>query len=225
MKKITFTLFLFCAINFSFAQFFQGIGIFAGGMASRHKYNDSNSPITLGSHKGKFIFRLCGGIIGDFLPNENIKWRSEVEYNMKGSRESVSGSDGENQILKNKLDYISWNNFLKIQTETNFGFLYLLIGPRVEYLFRANTTAYTSAMNNLPKLHFSWSAGIGFEFIAYGPIKFFTEYHINPDILPLYKKANVKIKNITQEFRVGLMYKIIKKKESCNSPIFSGSEQ
>ena len=188
MKKITYTLFLFCAINFSFAQFFQGIGIFAGGMASRHKYNDSNSPITVGSHKGKFIFRLCGGIIGDFLPNENIKWRSEVEYNMKGSRENVSGSDGENQLLK-------------------------------------NTTAYTSAMNNLPKLHFSWSAGIGFEFIAYGPIKFFTEYHINPDILPLYKKANVKIKNITQEFRVGLMYKIIKKKESCNSPIFSGSEQ
>ena len=42
----------------------------------------------------RLIYRLCGGVVGDFFPGDNIKWRSEFEYNMKGSREKVANPDG-----------------------------------------------------------------------------------------------------------------------------------
>jgi hypothetical protein len=219
MKKVVLTFVFFLFISAGFAQFVSGVGFFAGGMGSRHKYKDGNDPERFGSHKGKLLYRLCGGVVGDFFPGDYVKWRSEFEYNMQGSRELVT-VDGAEKKYKNKLDYISWNNFMKVQTEIFAGFPYVLAGGRVEYLFKNKPQVYEAVMNDLGKFHFSWDVGAGFEFMAYGPARLFAEYHYHSDIIPLYKKDNVKVNNLTHELRVGVMFRFSKKGESCNAPTY-----
>lgn len=220
MKKKWMLLMILFSLGVVQAQFVNGIGIFGAGMASRHKYKDSNTPERYGSHKGKFIFRPAGGVVFDFFSNENAKWRSEFEYNTMGSREIVT-TDGVEKKFKNKLDYISWNNLLKIQGEIFSGFPYGMIGLRTQYLFRNNPEFYQPVMNDLARFHFSWNIAAGFEFMAYGPLRFFSEYHLVSDIPSLYSKENLKVRNLTHELRVGLMYRFQKRAENCNSPIYN----
>ncbi len=216
--------FLIFIVLFSFytcsAQFVNGVGIFGAGMASRHKYTDSNSPERFGSHKSKYIIRPAGGIVADFGRWDYGKWRTEFEYNTMGAKE-ISSSDGTEKKLKNKLDYISWNNFLKLQLETFSGFPYILIGARCQYLFKNKPEIYQSILNQSNQFHFSWNVAAGFEFMAYGPIRFFTEYHLANDLPSLYNKENLKVRNLTHELRVGLMYKFRAKTENCNAPIYN----
>lgn len=220
MKKVFFAVVLCCIAGSAFPQFVNGLGFFLAGQASRHKYTDNNTPERFGSHKGKLIYRPAGGIVADFFSNENAKWRTEFEYNMMGSREFVTTDAGKSKY-KNKLDYISWNNFLKLQLETYAGFPYIMIGGRVQYLFKNKPQIYQPIMENVNRFHFSWDAAAGFEFMAYGPARLFAEYHFLSDIVPLYNKENIKVKNLTHELRVGLMFRFADKRESCNAPIYN----
>ncbi|MBC7863819.1 MAG: hypothetical protein IAF38_12665 [Bacteroidia bacterium] len=221
MKKIFFSLLFLSFASLGFSQFVNGLGFFIAGEGSRHKYKDSNDPATYGSHKGKLLFRPAGGIVADFGNSRNLKWRTEFEYNMQGSTERVANPDGATQKYKNKLDYISWNNFMKIQGEVYAGFPYILLGPRVEYLFRNKPQAYVPVMSGLSKFQFSWDVGAGFEFMAYGPARLFAEYHYHSDLKALYKRDNLKVNNLTHELRVGIMFKFADRKNSCNAPTYS----
>ncbi len=219
MKKLLITI-VFCSFALAaFPQFVSGLGFFAAGNASRHRYSDKNTPETFGSHRGRLILRPGGGIVGDFFPG-NVKWRTEFEYSMLGSKETVS-VEGSNQKFRNKLDYIDWNNFLKVQLETYSGFPYLMAGARVEYLFRNKPQAYIPVMNSLSQFHFSWDVAAGFEFMAYGPARLFAEYHFFSDIPALYNKDNVKVRGITHELRVGIMFRFQNKGDNCNAPIYN----
>jgi opacity protein-like surface antigen len=218
-KKILF-LFFATAILHCHAQFVNGIGLFGAGMASRHKYKDENSPERLGSHKSKYLLRPAGGIVADFGRGDYGKWRTEFEYNTMGAKE-ISSTDGAEKKFRNKLDYISWNNFLKVQTETYSGYPYILLGARCQYLFKNKPEIYQSVLNQAKKFHFSWDVGAGFEFMAYGPVRFFTEYHLVNDLPSLYNKEKLKVRNLTHELRIGLMYKFRKKTDNCNAPIYN----
>jgi hypothetical protein len=164
--------------------------------------------------------RPGGGIVADFFQSSS-KWRTEFEYSMLGSKESVITPEASVQKLKNKLDYICWNNFLKVHYELYSGFPYLMAGARVQYLFRNSPQAYVPVMSSLSKFHFSWDVGAGFEFMAYGPARLFAEYHLFSDILAMYNKDNVKVRNLTHELRVGVMFRFQNRGESCNAPIYN----
>ena len=220
MQKKLVIIFSFLISLSASAQFVNGIGLFLSGMASRHKYTDDNSPEVFGSHKSKHIFRPAGGIVADFGKDDYAKWRTEFEYNSMGAKEQVN-LEGTEKTYRNKLDYISWNNFFKLQTETFSGYPYILLGARCQYLLRNSPQVYQPVMNDAKKFHFSWDVGAGFEFMAYGPLRLFTEYHFINDIPSLYKKDALQVRSLTHELRVGVMYRFIEKTERCNTPIYN----
>ena len=211
MKRIIiFTIFL-SSIGTLSAQFFQGFGIMGGLSYYRQKWWMNYSDGTDGKVKQKYILRFNGELFAEFIKSDYFHWRTEFEYNQKGCKEKTS-----TDTYKNKLDYISWNNYLKIYEDEFEGTPYLLIGPRVEYLFRQNTTS-PLITDDFKQIHFSWSAGLGWEFVTYGRIKPLVEIHYNPDIDKAYLSSTAigitKIINRPWELRIGI--KIGSKKAEC----------
>jgi hypothetical protein len=218
-KQFLLTLFLLNSL-FYYSQFVNGVGIFISGMGSRHSYLNGGSTSRIESHSGNYIFRPSGGIVADFGRDDYAKWRTEFQYNTMGACEAIN-VDGELKTFGNKLDYISWNNFFKLQIETYAGYPYILIGGRAQYLINNQPSIYQEVYNNFNSIHFSWNIAAGFELMAYGPFRFFTEYHFINDIPSLYNNDNLMIRSLTHELRIGLMFRFMEKTERCNTPIYN----
>ncbi len=194
------------------AQFLNSIGITAGGSLGNQKFYFSD-PIAIS--KKKYVPGFNGSIFAEFFSGDYARWVSEIQYNQKGSRDKQPEG---NYI--NKLEYISWNNYLKLRYEMYRIIPYILIGPRLEYDLSQRTSSPVITGKFLP-LHLSAAAGAGVEFVSYGNFKFFTEAFYNPDILmPAYLKDKLDIRNKNIELRVGLKYQFGGRKESCNTPTY-----
>ena len=186
------------------AQFFNSWGIMGGGTLAKQKWEFSEPDVT---QKKKNIIGFNVEVFAEFFTHENFTWRTEIEYNKKGCLDKDSGN------FKNKLSYLSWNNFIKIRTELFGGTPYLLLGPKLEYLLSQGTSS-PPITGNFNKFQLSPDAGLGWEFVVFTNVKPFLELHYNPDIgLNAYKKDNLAIKNRAWELRIGLRF--ASARESC----------
>lgn len=185
------------------AQFFQGAGITGGVTMARQKWfltypDDSKSTV-----KKKNIFGFNGSVRAEFINSDYVRWVTEFQFNQKGCKDKTDSA-----TFRNRLNYISWNNFLKLQYETFDGFPYLLLGPRVEYTLTQATKspAITDAFR---KFNFSWGAGIGYEKIVYSNFKPFIELHWNPDtpFYYAYKSKPLDVRNRAWELRIGIIWR------------------
>ena len=197
MKKILILAIFVSSVTELSAQFFQGWGLMGGITYYREKWWIHNVDGSTDKLKMKPILRFDGLVFAEFVNHSYFHWRTEFEYNQKGCIEKTPSGK-----LKNKVDYISWNNFLKIYEEEFEGTPYLLVGPRVEYLFRQNTQS-NLIVSDFRKIHFSWSVGLGWEFTTFGRFKPTVEIHYNPDINRAYKTADMEIINKPWELRIG----------------------
>ena len=201
----TWSFFIFCILNLGFSpaycQFFQGIGITAGVTKAKQKWFLTMPDASTQTIKKKNIIGFNGSLRAEFIDNEYIRWVTEFQFNQKGCKDK-----GDSATYRNRLNYICWNNFLKLQAETYPGFIYLLLGPRVEYTMTQATKspAITGAFQ---KFNFSWGAAIGFEKIVFGQVKPFVELHYNPDT-PFYYAYNtdpLDVRNRAWELRIGII--------------------
>lgn len=201
------------------AQFFRGFGVMGGLTLSKQKwilsYVDSTGEnSTTDKTKHKFLWGFNGELFAEFGNSDVVRWRTEFEYDRKGTKHRDTKE-------KNKLDYISWNNFLILRGELFSGYPYFLIGPRLEYKFIQSTP---SVPEGFKPLHASWSAGAGFELITFGPIKPLIEVHYNPDgdhsMVKKYDTGTLDkwaIRNRAWELRLGIVIRI--NNNSC-PPVF-----
>ncbi len=212
MKKALIIFIIVLAALQSEAQFLNSIGITAGGSLGNQKFFfDDPSSIS----RKKYIIGLNGSVFAEFFSANYIRWVSEIQYNEKGSKDKQP-----EDTYRNKLQYICWNNYLKLRYEMYSIIPYVLIGPRLEYNLSQNTASPVVTGSFLP-LHVSAAAGAGIEFISYSNFKFFTEAFYNPDIImPAYKISGLGIRNKNIELRVGLKYEFMGRKETCNTPTY-----
>jgi hypothetical protein len=196
MKRILLIAGLLISVS-SFAQFFQGWGIMAGGTLGR-QYWYYDEPA--GRVKQKYLLRWNGEVFAEFGNHPTFRWVTELQYNAKGTK--VPLEDGRDDRLLNH--YGAWNNYLMIRKEFFSLIPYIKIGPRLEYV--------VSTPQNFTKFHMTASAGAGVEFIAFGPVKFITEAHWVPDATQSFE-GNPDIKQHAWELRVGL--KFSRRGESC----------
>jgi hypothetical protein len=203
-SKILFLAFTLSLITISSeAQFFQGIGITAGVTKAKQKWfvlmPDSSTEIL----KKKNRIGFNGSLRAEFINSEYVRWITEFQFNQKGCKDKTDST-----TYKNSLNYICWNNFLKLQFETFEGFPYLLMGPRVEYLLNKKITSPTLS-GDFKKLNFSWSVGVGFEKIVYSYFKPFIEIHYNPDtpFYYTYETTPLDVRNRAWELRIGLIFR------------------
>ena len=194
------------------AQFLNSIGITAGGSLANQKFSFENPEAI---SRKKYVIGLNGSVFAEFFSGNYARWVSEIQYNQKGSKDRQPEGD-----YRNKLQYICWNNYLKLRYEMYSIIPYVLIGPRLEYNLSQNTASPAVTGNFLP-IHVSAAAGAGVEFVSYSNFKFFTEAFYNPDIImPAYKANGLEIRNRNIELRVGLKYEFKGKRESCNTPTY-----
>lgn len=207
MRKLIIILIFCSSIGSVSAQFFQGWGLMGGLSYYRQKWWLDLPDGSTEKFKQKYILRFNGELFAEFINNEHFHWRTEFQYNQKGCKEKT-----DNGTFKNKLDYICWNNFLKIYEEEFEGTPYLLVGPRVEYLFKQNTQS-PLITDDFRKIHFSWSVGLGWEFPMFSRFKPLIEIHYNPDINKAYQTEVLRIINRPWELRIG--FRIGSKTKSC----------
>lgn len=213
MRKLIFFIFLSSIAFQSKAQFLNSIGITAGASAGNQKFYFKD-PIQIS--KKKYVFGFNASIFAEFLSRDYVRWVSELQYNQKGSVDRQPEGN-----YPNKLQYICWNNYLKIRYEMYSIIPYILIGPRLEYNLTQNTTS-PAIISSFLKLHVSAAVGAGVELVSYSKFKLFLEGFYNPDIImPAYIRPGMHARNTNFELRVGLKYEINGGRETCNTPVYT----
>ena len=208
MKKYLIVSIFFSLAFTAGAQFLQGYGLMGGLTLGRQKWYLGNTDGSETILKTKRILRFNAELYAEFVNHPNFRWRTEFQYNQKGSLEKNAAGN-----FKNKLDYICWNNFLIIRQEDFLGTPYFLIGPRVEYKFKQANDSPVLAAADFKPLHFTWSAGLGWEFVTYGVFKPLVEIHYNPVINRSLESALIDVNNRAWELRVG--FKIVLNTTGC----------
>lgn len=210
MKKFSITCLFILSLFSGKAQFLNSIGITGGVSYSTQKflYRDPDEII-----KKKYKWGFNGSVFAEFFSHDYVRWVSEIQYNQKGSKDKQADT-----TYRNRLQYLNWNNYLKIRYELFSIIPYVLIGPRLEYNLTQRMQT-RGIEGSFLKLHVSPAVGAGIEFVSYGHIKFLVEAFYNPDF-PLqdaYIRPELHIRNINYELRVGLKYEFTSK-EHCNTP-------
>lgn len=211
MKRLfSFTLILLFAVQAK-AQFLNSIGITAGVSAGNQKFFFYDPPAI---SRKSYVVGFNASIFGEFFSHDHARWVTEIQYNQKGSIDKQPEANYPNQ-----LQYLCWNNYLKLRYEMYSVIPYILVGPRLEYNLVQSTTSPAITSGFLP-LHVSGAVGGGVEFVSYSNFKFLVEAFYNPDIMPAYVRPGLHVKNKNIELRVGLKYEFAGRKESCNTPTY-----
>ncbi|MBA3705274.1 MAG: hypothetical protein H0W84_05070 [Bacteroidetes bacterium] len=212
MRKI-FVLFIFLIVGLqSEAQFLNGIGITAGVSAANQKFYFYEPNII---SRKKYVFGYNASFFAEFFSHDYARWVSEIQYNQKGSLDKQPPD----LKYRNRLQYISWNNYLKLRYEMYSIIPYILLGPRLDYNLTQRTTSPVITSKFL-KLHLSGAVGAGLEFVSFTNFKFLVEGFYNPDLMPAYVRPGLHIKNNNFELRVGLKYEF-GSRLSCNTPVYT----
>jgi hypothetical protein len=212
MKKILTRIIVLLIVFQAEGQFLNSIGITGGGSLGNQKFYFSD-PLAIS--RKKYIPGLNASVFAEFGSGNYARWVSEIQYNEKGSRDKQPEG-----TYTNKLQYLCWNNYLKLRYEMYSFIPYILLGPRLEYDLTQGTTSPAITGKFLP-LHVSAAGGGGIEFISYSNFKFFVEAFYNPDLLmPAYKRSSLEVRNKNIELRIGLKYEFVGRKESCNTPTY-----
>jgi len=212
MKKIILCAIILISIgNQCKAQFLNSIGLTAGVSAGNQKFYFSD-PISIS--KKKYMFGYNGSMFAEFFSADYARWVTEIQFNTKGSVDKQPEKN-----YPNKLQYLCWNNYLKLRYEMYRIIPYILVGPRLEYPLSQGTSSPPITGKFRP-LHVSAAAGVGIEFISYSNFKFFIEGFYNPDIMFAYKLTDLGVKNNNIELRIGLKYQFGGRKETCNTPTY-----
>ena len=210
MKKLFVFTGIFILALQSKAQFFNSVALTVGGSAGNQKFffHDPDA-----FSRKKYILGLNASFFGEFFSHDYARWVSEIQYNQKGSIDRQP-----EDRYRNRLHYLSWNNYLKLRYELYSVIPYVLVGPRLDYNLIQSTSSPVIT-GPFQKLHVSAAAGAGVEFISYSNWKFFVEGFYNPDIMKAYSRPGLHIKNKNLELRVGLKYEF-GERETCNTPTY-----
>ena len=211
MKKKFLAALLFSLSLQIHAQFLNSMAVTLGATAANQKFK-FHDPLSI-SRKG-YVFGFNASVFLEMLSHDNVRWVSEIQYNQKGSVDKQPEA-----TYGNKLQYLSWNNYLKVRYEMYNIIPYVLVGPRLEYTLAQASSSPAIAGSYLP-LHVSLAAGAGLELVSYTNFKVFVEGFYVPDIMPAYISAPVHVNNTDFELRIGLKYEFAGRKESCNTPTY-----
>lgn len=223
MKKkliISGALFLFLLAQVKAQRFLQGLAVFAGETSSRDRYVNSNpldfksDPTFLHahppSHQSAERESWSVGVFAELLKSYDWRWVTEISYCNKGANENelTNPITDSRKSSTNKYGNLQWNNYLKRWVDLGTRFrTYIFVGARAEYTLLRSTPAYSYISGNATRLTVSPDCGLGAEFHLKGPWNLFVEWHYNSDILKLYDKDKVWLRNRMYETRVGIIYR------------------
>src|SRR5690606_16126384 len=133
----------------------KSFGVFGALTQSAHYYHNTETDKKLDapfvynrfypqSHISKEFFNWGAGAFLELSRGGRWRWQTELEYCNKGAQEKelLNAYTGERSgvFQRNKYTYIQWNNYAKFYNPIGYNaHWYLLLGVRLEYLFKQNT--------------------------------------------------------------------------------------
>lgn len=211
MKKIFLFFITILFVVQTKGQFLNSIGITAGVSAGNQKFYFYD-PTSIS--RKNYIVGFNASLFAEFFSHDYARWVTEIQYDQKGSIDKQP-----NQNYPNHLQYLSWNNYLKLRYEMYSIIPYIMVGPKLEYNLVQGTTSPDITSKFLP-VHVSGAFGGGLEFVSFTNFKFLVEAFYNPDMMPAYVRPEMHAKNKNIELRIGLKYEFGGQKESCNTPTY-----
>jgi hypothetical protein len=216
MKKTILTYLAFIIVAYSsYAQdardknakknILSGIGI-AGGLTYGTQLWNPEGPFA----QERYILRTNIAVIAEFFHHPIYRWRAELGYNLMGTTELLYIPAGKKVV--NKTNYISFNNYLKINFRQSGFIPYFLIGPRIEYLLIRRAAIYPDVIHDFYTLHVTGAIGIGAELMWKSSFRPFVELSYNHDIMASYYSyyadglTPTTINYNAFELRIGLKY-------------------
>jgi hypothetical protein len=191
IKAIALLLFFIASLQNVKGQFLHAYGATVGFTLANQTWNFDDAE-TRFSMRNRF--GLNGSLFLEFFNHDVFTWVMEGQFNQLGARWVVS-PDNRNVDYKHRLNYLSFNNFLKARTEGIDANLYVLAGPRVMYQLSSNAPDFR-------QLSFAVSGGIGMDYTYLDPVIFFVETQY---IYGIFSAAeNVAVRNRAFEFKIGI---------------------
>ncbi len=160
-----------------------------GGLNIYNINNDNNS-----TYDTKAGFNL--GLIGHIHLAKQIALQPEAYYSLQGAKFTVLGAD-----TKINLSYINVPVLIQYMFDNGFR---LQAGPQVGFLIHAESktgSSKVSIMNDLKKVDFALSAGIGY---VHPPSGFGIDARYNFGLSDINKNSSTKSTN--QGFQLGLFF-------------------
>jgi hypothetical protein len=242
MRKIIFNsilLFLLALPAYVFPQFLRGVGVYGAETTSRDGYRNfyskdfSQDPTFLHarppSHRGGEYESWGAGIFLEMLNSDLWRWRTEIEYANKGSKEDelIDPILNTQKASTNTYKNIQWNNYLKRYVDLGLRYpTYALLGVRAEYSISKSTPAYSYVANSFHKINIGADLGLGMEIPLKRGWSIFVEEHYNPDAWFKYKTDKIWVLGRTWETRIGVIYRwkrgIGAYDIDCNAPRYHG---
>lgn len=207
--------FLFFITGFIFisttlqAQFIRSYGIKVGGSLAKQVWDYSiNSSMEPDNRFGLNI----GGFV-EFLDVPFLSVVAEADYTQKGMKLNLptTGPDSPDIIgtttLNNRIDYLSLFLLGKIRYNLVLFSPYLIAGPRADIeLGRDIEKGFETSYKDFKKGNFGLTIGVGTELIKVLPLSLLAEFRYNYDLSNVYSNENVKVKNQSFDFLVGVFF-------------------
>jgi hypothetical protein len=155
----------------------SAIGIAGGITYGKQVFSPQEGPLAT----EKYLLGFNAAVLAEFFHHPVYRWRIELGYNQLGTTEQLYVPS--NKKVINRTNYLSLNNYLKINFK-EAGFVpYFLIGPRVEYLLNEHAGVYPDVLKQFDKFHVTGSIGLGTELTWKNAIRPFVEVFYNHDLM------------------------------------------
>jgi len=207
--------FLFFITGFIFisttlqAQFIRSYGIKVGGSLAKQVWDYS---INFSMESDNRFGLNIGGFV-EFLDVPFLSVVAEADYTQKGMKLNLptTGPDSPDIIgtttLNNRIDYLSLFLLGKIRYNLVLFSPYLIAGPRADIeLGRDIEKGFETSYKDFKKGNFGLTIGVGTELIKVLPLSLLAEFRYNYDLSNVYSNENVKVKNQSFDFLVGVFF-------------------
>jgi len=183
------------------AQFFNGYGLSAGILYGNHRTLVNLDPAFSKNMKWRWGWHAAAFL--EYGGGEYLRFQTEAQWFRSGAY-----STWWHQPVPTR--HAVLGQYLKLRQELYDVTPYVLIGPRLEYLFFSGYAGFR-------QIHFGAYGALGIELLYKRPLIFFAEAGRTQDISPSYHIDPVRVYSKTWLLRVGIKREIAKKGAACRS--------
>ena len=213
MKKYYAVIFLILLPSITYSQVISDYGIKLGFISSKANLDIKPSSISLASDDW-FKNNRIGVSFGIFVNMFNTEYfdiQSELSYLEEGAEDellvaTVDNPDGNGDYLvyDHEYDFLKLNFNIRPKYKFDKITPYLLFGPSISYLLKDRGTLF---IEDLEKIHFGYSLGIGINIDDVFDNSFFCEFKYNDYFKEISETDRIKLELSSWQINIGMLLK------------------
>jgi len=201
-----FSISLFVVTITTHAQFIRGYGVKVGLVAANQTWRYTFLPHLPTDNRWGFT----SGIFLEAIDLPYLSVVAEVQYTQKGmnwtipiTTETQSDGTGEYVTRSPRVDYVSIPVLAKVRFSTPIAMLYILAGPRFDFLLYKNADGFDPIVHKFENSDFGATLGFGVE-RELSHFSILAEIRSNPNLKDSFNNEFLTVRNRSWDFVVGV---------------------